>query len=294
MLNNLYQMLDPIAFSIGPLTVRWYGIAYVLGFLGAALVIWRLARRWRLRFDTDTLLTIMICAMIGIILGARVGYCFVYGDGYYFAHPEHIFAFNMGGMSFHGGLVGGLVAGIVAAKITHIPYLSLADLGVAGAPVGLFFGRIANFINGELWGAVTDFETTPWAVIFGGSAGSYPRHPSQLYEALLEGLVLFIAMMVLARAIDPSTRLGKRFHRTSTAESHVGPRGVLLGTFLVLYGIFRFSVEFVRQPDAQLGYLLGTDWLTMGQVLSVPLIVVGIGVLVWACVNKRPEQGLPE
>ncbi len=270
MLNDIYQSLDPIAFSLGPISVRWYGLAYIAGFICAALVLWRTSKRWGVRVDTDSLLTIMLCVIIGVIAGGRLGYVLVYGDGYYFAHPLEVLAFNHGGMSFHGGLIGALVAGIAAARFTGIPYLTLADLGCIAAPIGLFFGRCANFVNGELWGAPTDLA---WGVVFGGSAGTVARHPSQLYEALLEGVVLFCVLYLLSRKRPPR------------------PQGTFLGVFLVLYGCFRFLIEFVRQPDAQIGYLWG-GWLTMGQVLSVPLIVAGACVLAYAIVAKRPQQGL--
>lgn len=272
MLNSIYQAIDPIIFSIGPFSVRWYGVAYVLGFLCAALVIRHVSRRWRVCVDSDSLLTIMFCVIVGVIVGARAGYVLFYGDGQYLENPLEILAFNKGGMSFHGGLTGALVAGIVAAKLTHIPYLTLADLGCIGAPIGLFFGRCANFINGELWGAPTD---APWGVVFGGAAGLMPRHPSQLYEALLEGIVLFLVLFALSRKLPPR------------------PRGTFFGAFLVMYGVFRFLIEFVRQPDAQLGYLWG-GWLTMGQVLSTPLILIGAGVLAYAAMKKLPQEGVSE
>ena len=252
--------------------VRWYGIAYVLGFVCAALVMYRVSKRWKVRIDADSLITIMFCVIIGVIIGGRLGYVLFYGNGEYLKNPLEILAFNHGGMSFHGGLIGALVAGIVAAKLTKIPYLTLADLGCIGAPIGLFFGRCANFINGELWGAPTDVA---WGVVFGGSAGTMPRHPSQLYEALLEGVILFAVLYFLSRKQPPRRR------------------GTFLGLFLIMYGCFRFVIEFVREPDVQLGYLWG-GWLTMGQLLSVPLILVGIGVLVYAIKMKLPQQGLPE
>jgi len=270
MLDELYHALDPVAFAIGPLTVRWYGIAYVLGFAFVGLIMWRLAKRWKIRFDEDALLTIICCIIVGVILGARIGYCLVYGNGYYLEHPLEFLAFNQGGMSFHGGLCGALVGGMVAARFTGIPYLTLADMAAIAAPIGLFFGRCANFINGELWGAVTDL---PWGVVFGGAAGSLPRHPSQLYEALLEGVLLFIILFALSRKRPPR------------------PRGTFIGVFLTCYGIFRFLIEFVRQPDAQIGYLYG-DWLTMGQVLSTPLIIAGIALIVFASVRKLPQEGM--
>lgn len=269
MLNDIYQNLDPVALSLGPLVVRWYGLAYVAGFALAAFIIYRIARRWRLGLTMDDLLTLMICAIIGVVVGGRLGYVLFYGDGYYFAHPLEILAFNQGGMSFHGGLVGLLAGGAVAARLTRVPYLTLADLGAIAAPLGLFFGRCANFVNGELWGAPTD---GPWGVVFGGAAGMMPRHPSQLYEAVLEGLVIFCVLFALSRRLPPR------------------PRGTFVGAFLVLYGIFRFLIEFVREPDVQLGYLWG-GWLTMGQLLSAPLVVAGVALLVYAARRKLPQEG---
>ncbi len=269
MLNDIYQNLDPVALSLGPLVVRWYGLAYVAGFALAAFIIYRIARRWRLGLTMDDLLTLMICAIVGVVVGGRLGYVLFYGDGYYFAHPLEILAFNQGGMSFHGGLVGLLAGGAVAARLTRVPYLTLADLGAIAAPLGLFFGRCANFVNGELWGAPTD---GPWGVVFGGAAGMMPRHPSQLYEAVLEGLVIFCVLFALSRRLPPR------------------PRGTFVGAFLVLYGIFRFLIEFVREPDAQLGYLWG-GWLTMGQVLSAPLVIAGIAMLVYAAKRKLSQEG---
>lgn len=272
MLNVIYQGLDPIAFSLGPLVVRWYGLAYVLGFVCAAAIIYFVAKRWKLGMSEDNLLTLMVCAIVGVVLGARIGYVLFYGDGYYLSHPLEILAFNQGGMSFHGGLVGLLIGGAVAALMTRIPFLTLADLGSIAAPIGLFFGRCANFVNGELWGAPTD---GPLGVVFGGAAGMMPRHPSQLYEAVLEGLVIFCVLFALSRKRPPR------------------PQGTFLGAFLVLYGIFRFLIEFVREPDVQLGYLWG-GWLTMGQVLSAPLIVAGIALLIYAARTRHPQAGPQE
>ncbi|WP_314009503.1 prolipoprotein diacylglyceryl transferase [Cryptobacterium curtum] len=271
MLNSLYHALDPIAFSLGPLTVRWYGIAYILGFICAAVVIGYTARRWKVSLTQDDLFTILICLIIGVIAGARLGYVLFYGDGYYLEHPLDILAFSQGGMSFHGGLIGALLSGLASARLCGVPYATLADLGSIAAPIGLFFGRCANFINGELWGAPTD---APWGVIFGGAAGSVARHPSQLYEAFLEGIVIFAVLFLLSRKRPPR------------------PQGTFIGLFLIMYGSFRFLIEFVRQPDAQLGYLWG-GWLTMGQLLSVPLVLAGIAVLVWMYRTQRPQEGKP-
>lgn len=270
MLNDFYQTLDPVAFTFGPVSVRWYGIAYVLGFVCAAFVVYRTARRWKVSVDLDSLLTIMLCAIVGVIVGGRLGYVLFYGDGYYLSHPLEILQTANGGMSFHGGLIGALLACIVAARFVKMPYLTLADLGCIAAPIGLFFGRCANFVNGELWGAPTDL---PWGVVFGGAAGSMPRHPSQLYEALLEGVVIFAVLFALSRKVPPR------------------PRGTFLGVFLILYGCARFAVEFIREPDVQLGYLWG-GWLTMGQLLSLPLVLVGVCVLVYAVKMKLPQEGV--
>lgn len=271
MLNQVYQSLDPIAFSIGPLSVHWYGLAYIAGFICVALIMVRTARRWNVGMDEDSLLTVITCLMVGVIVGARLGYCLFYGAGEYLHHPLRILMPPWSGMSFHGGLIGALLSAVVSGKMTRIPFLTLADLGAIAAPIGLFFGRCANFVNGELWGAPTNL---PWGVVFGGSAGPMPRHPSQLYEALLEGVVIFIVLYALSRKMPPR------------------PRGTFLGAFFVLYGCFRTMMEFVREPDVQLGYLAG-GWLTMGQVLSIPLVVIGIGLIIWAARTGAPQHGVP-
>ncbi|MEE0343425.1 MAG: prolipoprotein diacylglyceryl transferase [Eggerthellaceae bacterium] len=269
MLNELYQSLDPIAFTIGPFTARWYGLAYVAGFLCAIAIMYVVGKRWKTRFDFDSLCIVLLCAMIGVIVGGRLGYVLFYNFEMYAADPLSILNFSRGGMSFHGGFVGALIAGIVASRIIKMPFLSLVDLAMIGVPLGLLFGRCANFINGELWGAPTDL---PWGVVFGGAAGTEPRHPSQLYEAFFEGIVLFIVLFVLSRKQPPF------------------PQGTYSGVFMLGYGICRFMVEFIREPDVQLGYLWG-GWLTMGQVLSLPLILAGIALLIYAWKTKKPQDG---
>ena len=269
MLNELYQSLDPIAFTIGPFTARWYGLAYVAGFLCAIAIMFVVGKRWKTRFDFDSLCIVLLCAMIGVIVGGRLGYVLFYNFEMYAAAPLSILDFSRGGMSFHGGFVGALIAGIVASRIIKMPFLSLVDLAMIGVPLGLLFGRCANFINGELWGAPTDL---PWGVVFGGAAGTEPRHPSQLYEAFFEGIVLFVVLFVLSRKQPPL------------------PQGTYSGVFMLGYGICRFMVEFIREPDVQLGYLWG-GWLTMGQVLSLPLILAGIALLIYAWKTKKPQDG---
>ncbi len=269
MLNELYQSLDPIAFTLGPFTARWYGLAYVAGFLCAIAIMYVVGKRWKTRFDFDSLCIVLLCAMVGVIVGGRLGYVLFYNFEMYAADPLSILDFSRGGMSFHGGFVGALIAGIVASRIIKMPFLSLVDLAMIGVPLGLLFGRCANFINGELWGAPTDL---PWGVVFGGAAGTEPRHPSQLYEAFFEGIVLFVVLFVLSRKQPPF------------------PQGTYSGVFMLGYGICRFMVEFIREPDVQLGYLWG-GWLTMGQVLSLPLILAGIALLIYARKTKKPQDG---
>ncbi len=269
MLNDLWHMLDPVAFSIGPLSVRWYGIAYVVGFALSGVVVCRRARRWKIPFAPYDVLVFVCYLAIGIVVCARLGYCLFYGAGHYLAAPLEILAVNKGGMSFHGGMAGALLAGAVFSHVHRIPYLTLADLVACAAPVGLFFGRLANFVNGELYGAAT---TLPWGVDFTGSGTL--QHPSQLYEAVLEGVVIFCVLAALSRKCDPPR-----------------PRGFFLGAFLVLYGLFRVLVEFVRLPDAQIGYFFGT-WGTMGQLLSLPMVLAGAALLVWALRTRLPQRGI--
>lgn len=268
-LNELYHQLNPIAFALGPVVVRWYGLAYLAGFVLGAAWIWKTQKRWGLDLTLDDLTSVMIGLAFGVIIGARLAYVLFYGAGYYLEHPLEILAFNQGGMSFHGGLIGAIVGGGIVARRLHLSLATLCDLGVSAAPIGLFFGRCANFINGELWGKPTDL---PWGVMFSDAGGGMVyRHPSQLYEALLEGVVIFLVLFVLSR-------------RKPTL-----PQGTFLGVFLLLYGVFRALIEFVRVPDAQLGYLFG-NFLTMGQILSLPLIIAGVVVLVIAAHIKAPQR----
>ena len=271
-LDTLYHALDPVAFTLGPLTVRWYGIAYLLGFICAGIVMYRTARRWGLGLTVDDVFSIVIGVVFGVIIGARLFYVifYIYGAGESLASPLEIFATWEGGMSFHGGLVGAVVGGSLVCHHYGISIPTVCDLGVIGAPLGLFFGRCANFVNGELWGKPTDL---PWGVMFETGGGVY-RHPSQLYEAILEGLVIFAVLYALSRRVPPR------------------PQGTFMGWFLALYGVFRFLIEFVRVPDAQLGYLFGP--ITMGQLLSLPLVLLGIAILVVSHRLARPQVGYLE
>lgn len=262
-----YPHINPVLVQAGPVEVRWYGIAYVLGFLAAGWVIYWLGSRWRLGLTVDDVVEIMLAAIIGVVLGGRLGYMLIYSGGELFRDPASFFRIWQGGMSFHGGLIGALLAAWVMARVKRMPFLTLVDLGAVGTPVGLFLGRLANFVNGELWGRVT---TVPWGVVFPG-AGPLPRHPSQLYEAALEGIVLLVIMILLARKEPPR------------------PRGELIGWMLTFYGIFRIFVEFFRQPDVQIGFLPGG--FTLGQALSVPVLLAGIALIIWARRTGLPQLG---
>ena len=255
---NLPQ-IDPVALSIGSLQLRWYGLMYLAGFgLGWFLGRWRASRPgsgWTAA-DVDDLLT---CVMIGIILGGRIGYVLFYDLPVYVQDPMEILRIWNGGMSFHGGLLGVLGAFWYFARTRGRTFLEVSDFIAPLVPQGLFFGRLGNFINGELWGKVSD---VPWAMVF-PSGGPYPRHPSQLYEALLEGLLLFFMVWFFsAKQRKP---------------------GAVSGLFALGYAIFRFAVEFVRVPDVQLGYL-AFGWLTMGQLLCLPLMIAGV----WLLCRKAP------
>ena len=268
LLNDLYHMLDPVAFSAGPITIYWYGIAYVVGSILAGFITYRVQRRWKLGLTVDDVWMLVTGVVFGLIIGGRLFYVIFYGNGYYFTHPLEIFATNQGGMSFHGGPLGSTIGGYVVCRMLKLSPLTIGDVAFIGVPLALALGRCANFVNGELWGKPTDL---PWGVVFGGSAGDMPRHPSQLYEAFLEGIVLFVVLYLMSR------------------KRPVPPQGSFIGTFVLGYGIVRFLVEFVRVPDAQLGYLFG-GVITMGQLLSIPLIIVGAGLLVYAYRAQRPQR----
>ena len=246
--------IDPVALAVGPFEFRWYGIMYMLAFAaGWLLARWRVTRPgsgWT-KENMDDLLT---WVMLGVILGGRLGFVLFYDLPAYMSDPTEIFRIWNGGMSFHGGLLGVLVAFWWYARRNGRTFLEVSDFVAPLIPPGLFFGRIGNFINGELWGHVS---TVPWAMIF-PHAGPYPRHPSQLYEAALEGLVLFGMVWIFSQRRRPA--------------------GAVSGLFALGYGVFRFSVEFVRMPDANLGYL-AFGWLTMGQLLCLPLMAVGAWLL---------------
>lgn len=259
-----YPDIDPVAVDMGFVKIHWYGISYVVGILVSWLLLRYRGRQAQWGVSDEQVADLVFYAMLGIILGGRLGSVIFYNLPYYLQHPIEIFYIQQGGMSFHGGLIGVILAVWVFAGKINKPLFGLIDYIAPVVPIGLGCGRIGNFINGELWGAPSNL---PWAMIFPDPAsGGIARHPSQLYEAFLEGLVLFIILWCFS--IKPR------------------PLKAISGLFLLGYGIFRFAVEFVRTPDAHIGYL-AFDWLTMGQLLSLPMVIIGVVLLVMAYRVKK-------
>lgn len=253
-----YPFIDPVAFSLGPLRVHWYGLMYLLGFILAWILgCWRV-RLYRLDWTTEQVSDLIFYAALGVIIGGRLGYMLFYNTHQFIVAPWGIFKLWEGGMSFHGGLVGVAVSLWLFARKVGKPFLEVTDFIAPLVPLGLAAGRAGNFINGELWGRVA---TVPWAMVFPGSDGQ-PRHPSQLYELGLEGIVLFIVVWWYA--------------------SRKRPVGCVSGIFLIGYALSRIFVEFFRQPDVQLGFI-AFNWLTMGQLLSLPMLIIGL----WLWLAKR-------
>ena len=255
-----FPEFSPVVFSIGPLAVRWYGFMYLLGFLSA----WLLGRRRAARTGTFTKAQfddVLTWGIAGVIVGARLGYVLFYNPVYYFSHPLEIFEVWQGGMSFHGGFLGVILAQGLAGRRFGKKLFETMDFMAPLVPPGLFFGRLGNFINGELWGRVTD---APWGMVFPG-AGPLPRHPSQLYEAALEGVALFTILWIFSSKPRPTMAVS--------------------GAFALGYGLFRCFVELFRQPDAHLGYL-AFGFVTMGMVLCLPVILTGI-LLLWLAYRKK-------
>lgn len=247
-----YPNISPEIVRIGPFAVRWYGMMYLLGFASSYFLVRYQIKKKGLKLGRDFVDSLYSYLILGLLFGARLGYVLFYDLSSYLKDPLEIFAVWHGGMSFHGGFIGSLLAGLLFCRKARVDFWQVADLVIATAPIGLGLGRLGNFINGELYGRVAD---VPWAMIFPGG-GPAPRHPSQLYEFFLEGVVLFTVLWTLKdRGFRP---------------------GVLVSLFIMLYGLFRFFVEFFRQPDTQLGFVLGS--LTMGQVLSGSMILAGAAI----------------
>ena len=272
----VFPDIDPVLISWGPLAIRWYALAYIAGLVIGWRYIVSMVETpglWKgpAPLDREMVDDALLWAALGVILGGRIGYVLFYNPAFYWAHPLDALKVWHGGMSFHGGTLGVIVAMWLFARSRKFSPLTMLDLVTAAAPVGLFFGRIANFINAELWGRVTDVS---WGVIFcnqrialehGGfcPAGDLPRHPSQLYEAALEGIVLFLVLRLLT-------------HKTNALRKP----GTVASMFLAGYGVARTFVEFFRQPDEQLGFLYG-HWLTMGMLLSAPMVLLGLALFIY-------------
>jgi phosphatidylglycerol---prolipoprotein diacylglyceryl transferase len=262
-----YPNIPPVIFSIGPIQIRWYGLIYVLAFVAAYFVIKRQEKRRPIGLAPRLVQDLIFHLVVGLIVGARLGYILFYqymNLAEYLHHPLEIIAVWHGGMSFHGGLIGTAVAGWWFSKRRGFSLWAIADRVIVAAPIGLGLGRIGNFINGELFGRPSD---VPWAMVFPG-AGPLPRHPSQLYEAFFEGLVLFLILLWLSRRRMPD--------------------GFLLGTFLLGYGLVRFVLEFFREPDPQLGLIIGS--FTMGQGLCAAMIIVGVCISVGMALHRRESK----
>ncbi len=249
-----YPDIDPVAISIGPLAIHWYGLMYLIAFAAGGLLGKYQSKRVPGEWRNNDVWDLVFYVAVGAVLGGRLGYVIFYNAAYYLTHPVEILWVWTGGMSFHGGLIGVVGAVMLFAHRSERPFFDVADFLAPLCAPGLLAGRIGNFINQELWGRVSD---VPWAMVF-PAAGPLPRHPSQLYEAVLEGVLLFVIVWVFAAK----------------------PRrpGQVSGLFLVGYGLFRFLVEFYREPDLHLGPVV-LDWMTMGQLLSIPVFVAGVWLL---------------
>ena len=271
-LTIAFPVFDPVAFSIGWFVIRWYALAYIGGIVLGWIYARSLVKQERL-WDGPVPITLLqlddfiLWVTIGIIVGGRTGYVLFYNPALFIQHPAEILQLWNGGMSFHGGFLGCVAAVMLFARKNGISILSLGDLTTAVGPIGLFLGRLANFINSELWGRPAD-ASVPWAMVF-PNGGPLPRHPSQLYEAGLEGILLFAILAVMVRM------------------GALKRPGLILGSFIAIYGLARITAEFFREPDPQLGFLWGG--LTMGMLLSVPMIIAGTILIMMAWRRKAPE-----
>ena len=253
----LHPSIDPVIFSFGAIQIRWYGLAYVLGFLIGIYFIKQINQHYQKKIENNKIDDFFIWSIIGVILGGRIGYVLFYQTSSIFINPISVLYIWKGGMSFHGGLIGITIAILFFCKKNSINFFQLSDLVSSVAPVGLFFGRLANFINVELYGRVTDF---PFAMIY-PSVDQLPRHPSQLYEAFFEGIILFVILIYYSK---------KNYNKNNF--------GLITSLFLILYGVFRILIEFLREPDAHIGLFL--NFFSMGQLLCIPLIIIGLGIYI--------------
>ena len=264
MLSLAFPAIDPVAFEIGPFVLRWYALAYIAGLIIGWQIMRRVCQQPPKVLNPQKIDDFLLWAALGVILGGRLGYVLFYKPGFFLENPLQILTLWEGGMSFHGGLVGVIVAILAFSFRNGISPFLLSDMMAIVTPIGLFFGRLANFINGELWGRPTDVS---WAMIF-PRGGPLPRHPSQLYQATFEGVLLFLLLLAAWKWSDGRRR-----------------PGLLTGVFCMGYAVARIVGEIFREPDAFLGFLVG-DWLTMGMLLSLPLIAIGVGLL-WAAHQPR-------
>ncbi|MGJ8525413.1 Phosphatidylglycerol--prolipoprotein diacylglyceryl transferase [Halomonadaceae bacterium LMG 33818] len=256
-----YPHFDPVLVRIGPLAVHWYGIMYMIGFVGA----WFLARHraYRIGLSRDDVGDMIFYGALGVVLGGRIGYVLFYGESFFDRNPLWVFKVWDGGMSFHGGLIGVLVAAYVFARRHKLQWVRLLDFIAPIVPIGLGAGRIGNFINQELPGRISHL---PWAIDY-PKYGPEPRHPSAIYQFLTEGVLLFTILWIVS--LKPRKR------------------GLISGLFMLLYGCFRFFTEFFREPDPQLGFV-AFGWMTMGQVLCIPMIIIGAAIIAWS--RKQPVE----
>ncbi len=257
----IYPHINPVAIQLGPLKIHWYGFMYLVGFLSAWVLAKYRSSKQNNKWTTEMVSDVIFYSAIGVVIGGRVGYMLFYGLSDFINHPLSIFEIWNGGMAFHGGVIGVAIALLFFSKKYHLNFFDVTDFIVPFVPIGLGAGRIGNFINGELWGRVT---TMPWGMIY-PHVDAMPRHPSEVYEFLLEGVTLFCILWFYS--CKPK------------------PRMAVTGLFLLLYGVFRFSCEFFRQPDIQLGFVFD-NWMSQGQLLSIPMIVLGAIFLLIAYVWK--------
>ncbi len=257
----IYPQIDPVAFSLGPLHVHWYGLMYLIGFVGAWIFGTYRARKPGATLTSTQVADFIFYGALGTIIGGRVGYMLFYDFTNFIHNPLSLFAVWDGGMSFHGGLLGVIIALLIFARKIKKSFFTVGDFIAPLVPIGLGAGRLGNFINGELWGRVT---TMPWGMVY-PQAGPLPRHPSELYELLLEGVLLFTILWWYS--------------------AKPRPHAAVSGLFLIIYACFRFFLEFFRQPDAQLGFI-AWGWLTQGQLLSIPMLIVGLLFMMIAYKNK--------
>ncbi len=251
-----FPNIDPVIFSIGPLAIRWYGLMYLIGFIAAMYLANKAADRSEGLWTREQVSDLLFYGFLGVILGGRVGYVLFYQFDLFVAEPLYLFKIWQGGMSFHGGLLGVITAIFIFARKEGKHFLAVGDFVAPLVPIGLGMGRLGNFINSELWGRPTD---VPWAVVFPADPDLLPRHPSQLYEFALEGVVLFCVLYFLSKKKQPM--------------------GLLSGLFLIGYGIFRMFVELFREPDDHLGFFF--EYISMGQILSLPMVIVGLFIIIY-------------